>query len=80
MIYDLDALKSLKSRIDAASEGDRELDKEICILFNPYLKECQTTDEGGWIHPHFGKVRPPEGYTRSIDAALALIAQGVARC
>ena len=51
MTYDLTTLKALKARIDAATEGDRELDADIAILFGKLiiLIDKNAPDNTKWI-------------------------------
>jgi hypothetical protein len=66
------SLSTLLTRLRAATWPDRELDAEIEILFSPFLSDLPRSDAGGWLHPAFGLVAPPQEYTSSIDAAVAL--------
>ena len=52
----------LIKRLEAATEGSRELDKEIAEAFG-WVHECMNSD----THPHL---------TTSIDAALTLVPEG----
>jgi hypothetical protein len=45
------------------------------IAYRATLGDCPRTDDGGWQHPQFGKVRCP-AYTACIDDALTLVPEG----
>lgn len=66
-------LKDLLDRVKGATGPDRKLDEDIAVWTYPELATFQRSPSGGWIHPEFGKIAPADGYTSSLDAALALV-------
>ena len=65
-------------RLEAATEGSRELDAEIAVQIWPALAGFQPDSERGpghWITPQDGPTYA-EDYTTSIDAALTLVPEG----
>lgn len=67
------SLSDLIARVDAATGANRELDRAIATWQFPHLAECERWPHGGWHSPAWGLIAPPEHYTASIDAALALV-------
>ena len=65
------ALEALIARLEAGAIGG---DLDYCIeewAYAETLAGCPRIDTG-WLHPEAGKIRGPEPYTHSIDAAAAL--------
>jgi hypothetical protein len=67
-------LQSLIARLEAATEGSRELDYEIAKWKLPRLSECVQLPDGRWETPD-GLVYAID-YTTSLDAALTLVPEG----
>ncbi len=65
-------LQTLIARLEAASEGSRELDRAIhLVFFADFIKERGMVEDGdGWRDPGYGAIAPPQDYTVSLDAAL----------
>lgn len=72
------SLTSLIERIEAATEGSRELDVAVIFALHPeagpYQPHCQGDEPIFWNDP-YRKMRCPEIST-SIDAALTLLPEG----
>lgn len=72
-------LTALIERVEAATEGSRDLDAEICRAAHPSLiAACRADPERGpghWIHPEHG-LTYAECFSTSIDAALLLVPEG----
>lgn len=69
-------IAALISRLALLTDASRDLDREIELAVYPWLVRLPKSDDGGWVHPDFGKLRPPSPYTSSIDAAVSLIPDG----
>ena len=73
-------MTDLLERIEAATEGSRELDKDIASQVHPGTDwDKRYTANVGWGHPDFNRVmraNPVPHYTTSIDAALTLVPEG----
>ena len=69
---------SLIARLEAASEGSRELDRAIhLVVFADFIKERGMVEDGdGWRDPQYGAIAPPQDYTTSLDAAITLVPKG----
>lgn len=67
------SLDDLLRQVEAATGPDREIDRLIAIWQYPELALWPATDDGGWASPMWGKIRPADAYTASVDAALALV-------
>jgi len=72
------SITSLIERIEAATEGSRELDVAVILALHPeagpYQPHCQGDEPIFWNAP-YRKMRCPEIST-SIDAALTLLPEG----
>lgn len=78
-----DDLTALIARVEAARGPDRELDAEIARTLLPHNAEHVARSRSGWSYRVFG----PEGwddewtetrpYTASLDAAMALVPEGL---
>jgi len=66
-------LEALLQRVEAAEGPDRDLDADIVLWRHPELAEWPRSDRGGWVSPEWGLISPPEHFTASVDAALALV-------
>ena len=64
--------KHLIERLEAATDGGRELDREIAQK----LGWGRSGTRGRWVHPETKKLTPLPHFTRSLDAALTLIPGG----
>lgn len=73
----LEQLKSLADRLEGLSGPDRETDVALEIWAHPFLKDLPR-DAAGWSHPEYGRIRPAQAYTSSLDAAVALVEREMA--
>ncbi len=75
MTDDLKMTDDLITRLEAATEGSRELDRAIhLVIFADFIKKRDITEDGdGWRDPEYGAIAPPQYYTTSLDAAMMLI-------
>lgn len=76
----------LISRLEAATEGNAELDCEIaCLVKFPHLRPARPDDFDGRYGDYAGYLKVehgfllPDRYTRSLDAALTLVPAGWVR-
>lgn len=69
-------IAALIPRLAQLTEPSRDLDREITLALHPWLAELPASDVGGWLHPEYEKIAPPQHYTSSIDAAVTLIPDG----
>lgn len=65
-------MKNLIARLEAATEGSRELDAEIAKMVGTFRSERSKDEYHG---THFGPDYSPP-YTTSIDTALTLMSEG----
>jgi hypothetical protein len=67
------SVAELLERVKAATGPDREIDRDLVERFYSEAVRPEWRSGDGWFHPDFGKVRPADPYTASLDAALALV-------
>ena len=71
-------MDDLIAKLEAATEGSRELDAEVAMEIHPRLKTYTpdtVTGPGHWISDKDGRVYAQD-YTTSLDAAVTLIPEG----
>ena len=87
MTAEREALLALADRVERAMEWDRELEHDIAGLFGEvhcvYPPGSIQAADGLWCvryrapHPYAGTKEPVPEYTRDMNAALALVPEGV---
>lgn len=74
------SLTSLIERIEAATEGSRELDGDICLAFGWTFQKMKGDSKPYYRRPgetaYYLRSPPPE-YSTSCDAALSLLSEGI---